>query len=203
MSKGKDLTLISRNAKIQLMRDEGRTLQAIADTVGISKGRVCQILAELDDEDLSTDGYRAFLRTQLEIALMKNIEIIKKPPPKKVSAGGKVMYEPDTDDPSGRTPDYSRPLYDDSVQVDATKAVGPLAAQLSKLMALDKRPPRDVVDENAVNEEASYVQQIIDERKRLADKLLEYGVTLEPLTPYTGYYAEIISPDESQEDSPG
>jgi len=198
VTKSRDLALIPRNAKIQMMRDEGRTLQAIADTVGITKGRVCQILAELDDEDLSTEGYRAFLRTQLEIALMKNIEVIQEPPPIKVSAGGKVMYLPDSDDPSGRTPDYSRPLYDKSLQVDASKAVATLADRLSKLMALDKRPPKDVVDEGVISEEASYVQQILNERKRLADKLLEYGVTLE-LTPYEGYYAEVVSPEE---DSP-
>ena len=114
MSKSKDLSLIPRNSTIQQMRDEGYSMQKIADSVGLSKGRVCKILAELDEE-IDNDGYRAFLRSQGEKGLEKIQEIIRKPPPIKVSAGGKVMYYPDPDDPSGRTPDYNNPIYDDAL----------------------------------------------------------------------------------------
>ena len=162
--RSKDLTLIPRNAQIREMRDEGRSMQAIADTIGLTKTRVCQILAELDDEELNNDGYRAFLRAQVEVGLAKVIEIIKEPPPKKVSAGGKVMYDVDPSDPSGRLQDFTKPLYDKQIQVDAVKALPSLIDRLSKLRGVDLRPVPRGPDEDAIREEVDYAKQLIAER---------------------------------------
>lgn len=198
MPKSKDLDLADRNRMIREMRDEGRTMQVIADTVGLSKARVSQILEELDDE-VSLGGYRAFLASQGELALREITKILLKDSPIKVSAGGKVMYYPDPDDPSGRTSDFDNPIYDDTIKLDAAKAMSPLLDRLSKLRGADARPQRDMIDEDAVNEEIAYVQKLISDRQRLADKLLEHGEVLD-LSSYEGYYeAEVIS----QEDSPG
>ena len=170
-------------------------MQVIADTVGLSKARVNQILAELDEE-VTNDGYRAFLRSQLEVGLAKLIEIIREPPPKKVSAGGKVMYDVDTSDPSGRLLDFSKPLYDKQIQVDAAKSLPGITDRLSKLYGVDVSKPKGPADDDQRVEWVAYVEQLQAERKKLQDKLLEHGEVLE-----LGYddivEAEIISPGES------
>jgi hypothetical protein len=173
-------------------------MQAIADPVGLSKARVSQILEELDEE-ISLGGYRAFLASQGELALREVTKILLKESPIKVSAGGSVMYYPDLNDPSGRSKDFDRPIYDDTIKLDAAKAMSPLLDRLSKLRGADARPPKDIVDEDVVNEEIAYVQKLISDRKRLADKLLEHGVVLD-LSSYEGYYeAEIVeSPGDSR-----
>lgn len=197
VSKSKDMTLLDRNHRIRAMRDEGRTMQVIADTVGLSKARVNQILAELDDE-VTTDGYRSFLRSQLEVGLAKAIEIIREPPPKKVSAGGKVMYEPDTDDPSGRTPDYSRPLYDKQIQIDAVKALPSLTDRLSKLYGVDARQPKVAEDDDQRVQWVTFVNKVVADRQRLQDRLAVHGEYLELDSDEDSEVveAEVVSPGE-------
>lgn len=199
MPKDKDPALVDRNRMIREMRDEGRTMQAIADSVGLSKARISQILEELDEE-VSIGGYRAFLASQVELGLMEMVKILRKDAPVKVSAGGKVMYYPDPDDPSGRTPDFDSPIYDDAVKIDAAKALSPLVDRLSKLRGADAQRQRDEVDESEVSAEVAYIQKLISDRKMLTDKLLEHGEIVE-LTPYEGFYEAEVVPSESPEDS--
>jgi len=190
------------------MRDEGHTMQVIADTVGLSKGRVCKILAELDEE-IDNDGYRGWLRAQGEKGLEKIQEILRKPPPVKVSAGGKVMYYPDADDPSGRTPDYTKPIYDDAIHIDAVKALPSLLDRLSKLHAVDARPSKEDGAEY-VEDYKEWVYQVLADNNKLVERLKAHGEYAELAAPgsfeefETVYEAEVISspsPDDSSGDS--
>ena len=144
MPKSKDITLASRNLQIQQMRDEGRTMQAIADTVGLSKARISQILEEMDEET-TAGGYRAFLAANGELGLAEVMKILRKPSPQKISAAGVPVYELDPDDPSARTKDLSKPIYDDSIKLEAVGKLPPLLDRLSKLRGADavKAAPKD------------------------------------------------------------
>jgi hypothetical protein len=166
--KGKDLTLASRNLKIKQMRDEAYSMQQIADTVGLSKARVSQILEEYDEE-VTAGGYRAFLAANGELALAEARKILLKESPVKVSASGKIMYHPDTDlcvpgDSRGFVPDYNRPILDDSIKVDIIGKYASLLDRLSKLRGADAKVQKDVEDSEAVQEYKQYVQQVITER---------------------------------------
>jgi len=168
--RSKDLSLASRNVRIRQMNDEGISLQKIADTVGLSKARISQILAEMDEE-IDSGGYRAFLAAQGELGLAEIMKKLIAPDPILVSAGGRVMYHPDSDDPSGRTPDYSNPVLDHRFKVDAVKALPPLLDRLSKLRGADARPQKDTEDSDAIAEYKAYVQQLIDERAEAQKEL--------------------------------
>lgn len=214
MPRTKDLSLVSRNRQIQLMYAEGRSPQAIADTTGLSKVRVYQILAELDDE-VSVGGRRAYLAAKLELAMEVLAEKLRNPDPIKVSASGKLMYHIDVEatspipgDTRGIVYDYDRPILDDSVRIDAAKGIAPIAAALSKLYAADMHPPKDTGDEEVIAEKVGYTKFLLDQRKeREAEalkreaKLRELEMKLKELAPYAPHQdtveAEVISPGES------
>ena len=129
MPRSKDLTLASRNLKIQQLRDDGFTMQAIADTVGLSKVRVSQIL-ETMEEEVAVGGYRSFLAANGELGLAEIMKILRKESPIKIAASGKLMYYPDVNasipgDTRGMVFDFDRPILDDSVKIDAVKALPP------------------------------------------------------------------------------
>jgi uncharacterized protein YerC len=182
--RSKDLTLISRNQQIREMKDEGRTLQAIADTTGLSKARVGQILAQ-QDEEIGTDAYRAWLRAQGEAGLAKLQEILRKPPAIKVTPSGRLVYEPVLgedgiplrDNKGQFIPDPSKPVHDDSVVIDAIRAFPGLLDRLSKLSGADMRtPPPEGPDTALVNERIAYFQEKISRIRELEAKLAELGV---------------------------
>jgi hypothetical protein len=144
VAKTRDTSLVFRDHEIREMRTEGYNLQQIADTVGLTKARVSQI-CRTQGEEVPDDEYRAFLIDQTEFALAKVQNVLRQPPPPKVTPSGKIVYEPLIDkegepvmgqeghsrgNPLG---DVTKPVLDWSAHVEAAKAVPSLADRLAKL----------------------------------------------------------------------
>lgn len=92
---------------------------------------------------------RAMQDVRLEYILEKLFERFRAPLQLKVSASGKPVYLPDADDPSGRTPDYTKPVYDESAKAEIAKVIVSTLDRQAKLNALDLPKPksRDESDE--------------------------------------------------------
>lgn len=208
MPKPKDLSLISRNAQIRQMKDEGYTYQAIADTLGISRARVGQILASMDTE-VSGDGYRAWLRAQGETGLLKLQEILRKPPPVKVAPNGRPCYFALTDEDGQAIlnnhgqplPDLRKPVLDDSLHLEAAKALPGLLDRLSKLYGLDVSKPKQMDDTPEMELSKKWVGELQEQNAQLIARLSRHErVEVEFLPPPPALVAsgfiQDINPDD-------
>jgi Sigma-70, region 4 len=135
VSRGKDVSLISRDQQIVAMKGEGKSYQQIADTFGITKARVSQIISRAY-EDVSDDSYREGMRLDLEGKLAELNRLIASPGKVMVSPGGRIIchYVGDGTDAI----DYSRPVYDEFVKVDAIKAYFAGLERLARMHAIDR-----------------------------------------------------------------
>ncbi len=169
MGRLKDLTLVSRNQKIREMKERGYTYGQISEETGISRARVSQILAEMDEE-VSGDGYRAWLRAQGETGLSKLQDILRAPPPVKISASGKPVYELD----DLGEPDFGKPVPDVSVHIDAAKALPAILDRLSKMGGLDRHAPKPADETPEFDTAWAWAQEQAVKAKELAARLSQY-----------------------------
>jgi hypothetical protein len=150
-----------------------RTRREVAETFGISESRVSQIIKN-HREKTSADESRAMQDVRLEYVLEKLFERLRAPRQIKVSAAGKPIFMPDLDDPSGRTPDYSKPIYDDSTLIEVSRAIVTTLDRQAKLNALDT-PKVKQVDENAEFQKAwTWAKHQRDLAMNYAARLAQY-----------------------------
>ena len=156
-----------------------RSRREVAEHFGVSQAYVSQVVLK-HQEETSVDESRAYQDVRYERVLETQFEILRAPLQVKVSASGKPVYLPDPDDPSGRTPDYSKPVYDYAPRNEAAKVIIAALAGQSKLNALDTVRVKQVDETDAIIESRKYTQQILDERalymKQVAELTAKYEV---------------------------
>jgi hypothetical protein len=168
VARGKDVTLISRDRQIIAMKREGRSYSEISETFGITKARISQIVAR-EYEDVTDDSYREAMRLDLEGKAAVLNQLIAGPGRQMVSPGGKIIcnYVGDGTDAI----DYSNPVYDPYVKVDAIRTYVMLQERIARMHAID-RPKAQQRDESAEFAQAmTYVEQLADENKELRKEL--------------------------------
>ena len=185
MSRTKSQEVALRNEAIVDMAGS-RSRREVAEKFGISEARVSQIILK-SREETSAEESRAMQDVRIEYLLEKQFEILRAPLQVKASAGGKLIYLPDTNDPSGRTPDYSKPVYDYAPVNEASKVIISALDRQAKSGALDLPKGKMKDESDQVTEWTSYVKLLQGRVKALQDKVLE-------ISPgnYDIYEAEVI-----------
>lgn len=179
---------MTRNSRILEMAAEGHPHAAIAETFGISKSRVSQIISE-HYEEITDDGSRDWARAILEGYLGHIQKLVNGPGKRFVSPSGRPVYEIREDGSF----DFDRPLYDEYAKRELIDAGVKVVDRLSRLYALDK-PKLKEKDESPEFEQAmEYVRQLASEKKELLAKLEQYGEE-----PKTEFIAEVIEDDSDQ-----
>jgi len=168
VSRGKDVTLISRDKQIVAMKREGRSYAEISETFGITKARISQIISR-EYEDVSDDSYREAMRLDLEGKLAELNKLIASPGKVMVSPGGRIIchYVGDGTDAI----DYSRPVYDEFVKVDAIRTYFQGAERLARLHALDRPKAKERDETKEFTAAMAYVEQLAEENKELRKEI--------------------------------
>jgi hypothetical protein len=158
------------------MKREGKGYAEIAEAFGITKARVSQIVAR-EYEDVSDDSYRESMRLDIEGKLAELNRLIASPGKPMVSPGGKIIchYSGDYDDEGKPVIDYSKPVYDEFVKVDAIKAYLTALERLSRLHALDRPKAKERDESKEFSEAMEYVGRLADENKQLRLQLETAG----------------------------
>lgn len=183
-----------------------RSRREVAERFGVSQSYVSQVIKEHKEQTSAEQG-AAMQDVRLEYIQEKQFEILRAPLQVKVSASGKPVYLPDMDDPSGRTPDYSKPVYDYAPWNEASKVLISAMDRQSKLNAYDAVKPKGPNDDDQRVEWVGYTEQLLAERKEIQDQALEreaefreLEAKLRELAPYAPHQdtveAEVISPGE-------
>lgn len=133
MARTKDASLAERNHRIALYRRNGFTYSEIADLEKISRVRVAQIIAEVNEE-LGEDDGRAEIATLLEYAERKCVDLIEHPG-YVCGPTGRVSEDPD-----------GNPMENRGVVADALKTLMTIEDRKAKLFALDKPQKRPQMD---------------------------------------------------------
>lgn len=194
MARPRSAELANRNIRIVEMASEGYTLQQIADNFGVSKQRISQIVQE-NYEDITDDATRDVSRTQLEYYLNEILHPMLRGPGKRlVSPSGRPVYELDPEDPSGKTWDLDKPVYDEYAKVDVINAALKVHERLAKFYHLDRAKGREKDESAEFTEAMQWVESLVAENKRLARLArVEDEITVE---------AEVIEDDRASLPAP-
>jgi transcriptional regulator with XRE-family HTH domain len=176
MARSKDLSLVQRDLLITERIAQGDRLKDIALDLGLSISRVSQIHHDRR-EIIGDDEKREILAAKLEWVLdEKLMALMKLPPQVKVTPSGRTVYEPDMDDPTGKTPDYTRPVYDYSLPIEAAKAFTTVADNLARLYGLNRPKQKERDDSPQAQEYYAWAEANVKKIKELEAKLLEAGI---------------------------
>lgn len=162
------MSLVSRDQQIVIMKREGKPYSEIAEHFGISKARVSQIVSRVY-EDVTDDSYREGMRLDIEGKLAVLNKLIEGPGKPIVTPGGKIVCEY-LDDDSGDV-DYSKPLYDEFVKVDAIKTYLTALERLARQHATDRPKARQADESREFADAMVYVEQLAQENKKLMKEL--------------------------------
>jgi hypothetical protein len=188
--KGKDLALVRRDIDIQDRIARGERLADIATRYNLSIGRISQINHTTRDL-IADDEKREMLGAKLDYVLNeKLLFLMNQPRQVKISPAGKPVYELDDDG----HPDYERPVLDDTLTIEAAKAVTGTIDQIAKLYGLHMRKPRQVDESAEIAEWQVYMQELHAQNQELRQQLAARDDVIE---------GEIVGEDDSAVPAPG
>jgi transcriptional regulator with XRE-family HTH domain len=165
--RSRDISLIRRDLEITARIARGDRLADIADTYGITVARVSQI-NHAQRDSIPDDEKREQMAAKLEYVLdEKLLFLMTQPRQVRVSPSGKPVYELDA---NGR-PDFSRPVLDDTVTIEAAKAVTSVIHEVSALYGLHIRKPKVVDETREMLEWQAYVADLINRNAELTRML--------------------------------
>lgn len=184
MPRHKSVELYDRDLRIVQMVQAGYALQVVAGQFGITRARVSQIVSKFHEE-VTDDGTRDVLRSQLESYLTDTLHpIIRGPGQPMYSTGsGKLVLDLD-----------GNIIYDERIKIDAVNSALRVHERIAKLSALDRPKAKEKDESREIAEAMEYLQSLAAEKQELQARVTHYEATVIPL--------ESVQDDEPEDQAP-
>ena len=167
-----------RDEQIAKEAGEGISRRELAAKYGVTQARISQIILA-HHEEISDEATRAEMVAHLFFVAQNLLEIQRRPRPPKVSASGKLIYEPLLDengeplrDNRGQfVPDPSKPVLDDSPIIESAKQIPGTYDRIAKLMGLDRKAPKEKDESAEYAAMISWAEGLANENRALRERV--------------------------------